>query len=113
MLLCGSDAAVAPGSILDGSFRQIQSLGEFQHAFDGKLGSTTNVGVDVDFILPGGQYFRQIGEAIHRHPWAMRAAFAGGGISCGGRFDEDFAGCCGFHFMEDTFVGRHDELIGG
>ena len=63
-----------------------QCCGEGQHAVYRKAGADAQGGVDVDLIRVRLQHMRQRGQAVHRHPRAVGAAFAGGAVAGGGGF---------------------------
>ena len=102
----GTDAGDQPGRPRPGA----GSKG--QHAVDATLGLHTELRVDQDLTRAVFERVEHPLQAIHGHPRAMRAAFAGCTIAGGRCFDEAFAGCGQTHLVQQAVVGGDDEGIG-
>jgi hypothetical protein len=88
----------------------LEPRGEGQHAVDRHARSQAQRRVYMHLALARLQHARQVGQAVHRHPGAVRAALAGGAVAGGGRLDEGLAGVERAQLVQEAGVGGDDEF---
>ena len=104
-----TNAGWMPGLASCGCGTKINMPRELQHALNRLPCTRSNAGINANFILPVFEGSRQVGEAIHRHPWAMRTTLAGRRVAGRRRLNENLARRGQFHLVENALVCCHDE----
>ena len=86
--------------------------GKVEHPADGDHGPAADILVDQDLVAATLQGGGQVAQAVHGHPGAAGARFAGGAHAGVGRLEEDLVRGRLFHLVEDTGLGGDDEPAG-